>query len=50
MNDEFFEDIKRREDTLIINIENIDYEYRGEICNNITRIIHDILKSHALHG
>jgi nucleoside-triphosphatase len=35
MEDEFFDYIKDREDTLVIDIENIDYEFRGKICNNI---------------
>jgi nucleoside-triphosphatase len=42
MEDEFFDYIKDRKDTLIIDIENIDYEFRGEICNNII----DLFKEH----
>lgn len=38
MNDEFFDYIKGREDTLVIDIENIDYESREDICNNIIQI------------
>lgn len=35
MENEFFDHIKNRKDTLIMDIENIDYEFRGEVCNNI---------------
>ena len=38
MEDEFFDYIKERKDTLVIDIENIDYEFRGEICNNIINL------------
>lgn len=41
MNDEFIDYIKRREDTLVIDIENIDYESREDICNNIISIINE---------
>jgi nucleoside-triphosphatase len=42
MDDKFLNYIKDRKDTLVIDIENIDYEFRGEICNNIM----DIFKGH----
>ena len=41
MNDEFIDYIKRREDTLVIDIENIDYESREDVCNNIISIINE---------
>ncbi|SHI73618.1 nucleoside-triphosphatase [Clostridium cavendishii DSM 21758] len=39
MNDEFLNYIKGREDTLVIDIENIDYKDRKEMLKNIVNIL-----------